>query len=68
MDAAPFSENYAKLYFDAKHLEKGLNGGGEIFGGLFSTKVAFWPILDAARIYLIEQADAKTFIQFKKQK
>ena len=23
--AAPFCENYAKLYFDAKHLEKGLN-------------------------------------------
>ena len=21
-DAAPFCENYAKLYFDAKHLEK----------------------------------------------
>ena len=26
-DAAPFFENYAKLYFDAKHLEKGLNSG-----------------------------------------
>ena len=24
-DAASFCENYAKLYFDAKHLEKGLN-------------------------------------------
>ena len=24
-DAAPFSKNYAKLCFDAKHLEKGLN-------------------------------------------
>ena len=24
-DAAPFCENYAKLYFDTKHLEKGLN-------------------------------------------
>ena len=23
-DSAPFCENYAKLYFDAKHLEKGL--------------------------------------------
>ena len=23
----PFFENYAKLYFDAKHLEKGLSGG-----------------------------------------
>ena len=40
LNAAPFSENYTKLYFDAKHLEKGLNseagGGGEIFGALFS--------------------------------
>ena len=26
-DTAPFCENYAKLYFDAKHLEKGLNRG-----------------------------------------
>ena len=26
-NAAPFRENYAKLYFDAKHLEKGLNRG-----------------------------------------
>ena len=25
--AASFCENYAKLYFDAKHLEKGLNWG-----------------------------------------
>ena len=24
-NAAPFCESYAKLYFDAKHLEKGLN-------------------------------------------
>ena len=23
--AAPFCENYAKLYFDGKHLQKGLN-------------------------------------------
>ena len=23
--AAPFCENYAKLYFDAEHLKKGLN-------------------------------------------
>ena len=34
-DAAPFFENYPKLYFDAKQLEKGLNRGGEIFGALF---------------------------------
>ena len=26
-DTAPFCENYAKLYFVAKHLEKGLNRG-----------------------------------------
>ena len=26
-DVARFCENYAKLYFDAKHLEKGLKGG-----------------------------------------
>ena len=26
-NAASFCENYAKLYFDAKHLEKGLNKG-----------------------------------------
>ena len=26
LEAAPFCENYAKLYFDTKHLEKGLNG------------------------------------------
>ena len=25
--AAPFWENYAKLYFDTKHSEKGLNRG-----------------------------------------
>ena len=25
--AAPFCENYAKLYFNAKHLEKGSNRG-----------------------------------------
>ena len=26
-NAAPFCKNYAKFYFDAKHLEKGLNRG-----------------------------------------
>ena len=38
-NAAPFCKNYAKVYFDAKHLQKGLNGGEqggvEIFGVLF---------------------------------
>ena len=34
-NAGSFSENYAKLYFDAKHLETGLNrAGGEIYGAL----------------------------------
>ena len=27
LDTAPFRENYAKLYFDTKHLEMGLNRG-----------------------------------------
>ena len=26
-DAAPFCENYAKLYFNVKHLQKGVNRG-----------------------------------------
>ena len=38
-DAAPFCENYAKLYFDAKRFE--LNRVSEIFGALFSKKVQF---------------------------
>ena len=42
-NAAPFCENYANLYFDAKHLEKGLNTRElEFFGPFFHTKV---PIL-----------------------
>ena len=42
-NAAPFWENYTKLYFDEKHLEKGLNrDGGEIFGALFSKKCHFF--------------------------
>ena len=42
-NSASFCENYAKLYFDAKHLEKGLNrGGGEIFGTFISKKVSFF--------------------------
>ena len=27
LGSGPFGENYAKLYFDVKHLEKGLNKG-----------------------------------------
>ena len=50
-DTAHFCENYAKLYCDAKHLEKGL-GGGEILGALFfSKKCTFWTILDIALIF-----------------
>ena len=37
---ASFSENYAKLYFDAKQ-EKGLNRDSELFSTLFSKKVPF---------------------------
>ena len=40
-NAASFCENYAKLYFDAKHLEKILNRGvelGEKFWAHFSKK------------------------------
>ena len=33
-DAAPFCENYTKLYFDAKHLEKKTNS----FFNFFLTK------------------------------
>ena len=40
-DTGCFCKNYAKLYFDTKHLEKRLNKGGEIFGGLFWEKVPF---------------------------
>ena len=43
-NAASFCENYVKLYFDAKHLEKGLNrGGGEVkfLGHFFDKKVPF---------------------------
>ena len=54
LSSCPFCENYTKLYFDAKHLEKGLNmderGGrkGKMFGALFSRKCPFWPISKAA--------------------
>ena len=47
-----FSKNYATLYFDAKHLEKGLNRvgvGGTIFGTIFSS--LFWPMSNAAVIF-----------------
>ena len=37
-NAAPFCENYAKLYFDVKHLEKGLNRWCETFDVFFFLK------------------------------
>ena len=43
-NAAPFCENYAKLYFDAKQLQKGLNrggGNGGLLGLLVFKKVPF---------------------------
>ena len=36
------NENYAKLYFDAKHLEKGLNRGWRSFWCLFFQKSTFF--------------------------
>ena len=55
-NAAPFSENYAKLHFNAKHLEKGLNRSSENFWALFFSKnvpffhkkYLFWIISSAA--------------------
>ena len=41
MECCPFCKNYAKLYFDAKHLEKGFNKGGELFDAYFSKKPFF---------------------------
>ena len=41
LGTAPFCENYAKFYFDAKHLEKGLNRGWWNFFVLFFQKVPF---------------------------
>ena len=40
-DTLPFFENYTKLHFDAKHLEKRLNRGSGIFGAFFNKKWAF---------------------------
>ena len=52
LDAAPFCENYAKLYFDAKHLKRDWIGGGAIFSAFFfQKKCPFWPMLDAALIF-----------------
>ena len=55
-DAAPICENFTMLCFDAKHLEKGLNRGGEIFGSVFSKKCPFWSILEAAKFSILDPA------------
>ena len=50
LNAVPFCKSYAKLYFDAKHLENGLNSGVENFGPLFFLKnCTFWLISNAAQ-------------------
>ena len=41
LNTAPFGENYTKLYFDAKHLEKGLNREGKFLGAFLLKKVPF---------------------------
>ena len=49
----PFCENYKKLYFNAKLLEKGLNRGAKMFGAFFfKKKCPFWLILDSGQIFL----------------
>ena len=43
LPAAPFYENYAKLYFDAKQLKMGMNkDGGGGGGGVEGGGVNFW--------------------------
>ena len=41
---APFCENYTKFYFDAKHLEKGLNRRVKLLLPFFRKKCPFWSI------------------------
>ena len=54
LDAAPSCENCAKLYFDAKHLEKRLSREWWNFWCLFfKKKCPFWPISDPALIFEI---------------
>ena len=51
-DTAPICENYAKVYFDTKHLEKALNRGWQNFWCSFIFKKwSFWPISDTALIF-----------------
>ena len=56
----PFCENYAKFYFDAKHLEKLLNGGGG--GGEWNFGALFLPISDTALIFQIRPCKCKKII------
>ena len=49
----PLCKNYTNPYFDAKHLEKGLNRGrGKIFGALFSKKLPFLAIIERCPKFL----------------
>ena len=48
LNASPFCKNYAKFYFDAKHLESGLNSDWWIFWAYIFKKCPFWPIWNAA--------------------
>ena len=67
-DAAPFCENFAKLYFDAKHLEEGFNRGWGNFWCLFFKKreVPFWLISNAALIFKIRPWTFKVCEKFFK--
>ena len=52
LNAVPFYENYTELYFDAEHLEKGLNRGWWNFWCPFlKKKCLFWPISDTVLIF-----------------
>ena len=49
-----FYENYKNLYFDAKHLNSGLNrGSSNLWCSIFQKKYPFWKILYPALIFLI---------------
>ena len=48
--SSPLWKSYTKLYFDAKHLVKGLNRGWWNVSVLFLKKCSFRPVSDAALI------------------
>ena len=49
LNSAPFCENYAELYFVAKHLKNRLNKEVvETFWGPISKKCSFWPVSNTA--------------------